>query len=156
MPPQTGLPTHRREAQTGAIGELPALFSAFAFAFGTMAIAKAGTRGSGQVGGLLSAMLSSVLALICWGASGWGLISPGHLFPTVLAWFAVSGVLRHGVGAIGQVSQFLALTYTGVSQLALIKLRRDLRSGVSRCNGVPDRAHAHQDRAGCNKSCRPP
>lgn len=100
------------------IGEFLALFSAFAFAFGSVAIAKATMVGSGQVGVLLSVLLTGLLALICWLVIGQPLGSVGQITWSAVGWFAVSGVLAT---VWGRLTLFKAIQNAGIIRASTIR-----------------------------------
>lgn len=100
------------------IGEALALFSAFAFAFGTIAIAKAGTQGGGQSGVLLSVMLTGALSFACWVVLGSGTASAAAISPAAVAWFAASGVLAT---VWGRLTLFFSIQNAGVIRASTIR-----------------------------------
>lgn len=97
-------------------GELFALFSAFAFAFGTVSVAKAGSSGSGTV--LLSVVLTGSFALAGWMALGTGDVSQMWASPTALAWFAASGILAT---VWGRLTLFRAIEFAGVIRASTVR-----------------------------------
>lgn len=100
------------------IGELLALFSAFTFAFGTVAIAKAMKSGSGQVGVLLSVLLTGLLALVCWILAEQPLGSARQLTWTATGWFAASGILAT---VWGRLTLFKAVQNAGVIRASTVR-----------------------------------
>lgn len=100
------------------IGQLFALFSAFAFAFGTVAIAKATMVGSGQGGVLLSVMLTGVFSLACWMVIGHPLGPLGQISWTAIGWFAVSGILAT---VWGRITLFKAIQNAGVIRASTVR-----------------------------------
>ena len=93
------------------IGEALALFSAFAFALGSVAIAKAMTRGSGESGVLLAVLITGILSAIAWGVVSSSAATSAAMQPASLAWFAASGVLAT---VWGRLALFKSIHHAGV------------------------------------------
>lgn len=94
------------------IGEALALFSAFAFALGSVAIAKAMRQGSGESGVLLAILMTGILSGIAWLVLKAGSNSaPVTMQPAGLAWFAASGVLAT---VWGRLALFKSIHHAGV------------------------------------------
>lgn len=100
------------------IGELLALFSAFAFALGTVAIARAVAAGAGDSGVLLSVLLTGGLSGVVWLLAG--LPASGHepLSAYSLAMFAASGVLAT---VWGRMALFKAVQNAGVIRASTVR-----------------------------------
>jgi drug/metabolite transporter (DMT)-like permease len=94
-------------------GELLALFSALAFSFASVAIARGARSGSGESGVFLSAVLTAVLSVVAWSVSHQSISLTGFPDPLWIAagWFAVSGLLAT-VG--GRTTLFKSIEYAGV------------------------------------------
>ncbi|MDN5925854.1 MAG: EamA family transporter [Hyphomicrobiales bacterium] len=75
------------------IGELLALFSAFAFASASVAVAKADPAASGEGGVLLSVLLTGLLSALAWLVAGLPLETAAAAPDFTIAWFVASGVL---------------------------------------------------------------
>jgi drug/metabolite transporter (DMT)-like permease len=99
-------------------GELLALFSAFAFACGTVAIGTAGSSGKEQGGVLLSVLLTGALSLAGWAALGSGSMSRISSSPTALAWFAASGILAT---VWGRLTLYKAIHDAGVIRASTVR-----------------------------------
>ena len=93
------------------IGEALALFSAFAFALGSVAIAKAMTKGSGESGVLLAVLITGILSAIAWGVVSSSAATSAAMHPASLAWFAASGVLAT---VWGRLALFKSIHHAGV------------------------------------------
>lgn len=92
-------------------GELLALFSAFAFGLGSVAIAKGAGKASVESGVLLSALMTALLSGTAWLFSGGGLPAAEAELPIVIGWFAVSGLLAT-VG--GRITMYKSIVFAGV------------------------------------------
>lgn len=97
------------------LGEVFAILSVVAFAFGGVAIAKARKTGSSDGGALLSVVLTAILSGLVWLATDERRGSPAmdRSGVTGLAWFAVSGLLSTAAGR--------ALYFRSVQDLGAIR-----------------------------------
>lgn len=93
------------------IGEALALFSALAFALGSVAIAKAMAKGSGESGVLLAVLITGILSAIAWSVVNGSAGAPAAMQPASLAWFAASGVLAT---VWGRLALFKSIHHAGV------------------------------------------
>lgn len=107
---ESGLPIVGRPALTG---EILALFSALAFSFASVAIARGARSGSGESGVFLSVVMTAVLSLGAWSASGrpFDLVEPRNPVWIAAGWFAASGLLAT-VG--GRSTLFKSIEFAGV------------------------------------------
>ncbi len=126
-------------------GELLALFSALAFSFASVAIARGARSGSGESGVFLSAVMTAALAVVAWSVSSQSINLSRFPDPLWIAagWFAVSGLLAT-VG--GRTTLFKSIEYAGVVRasttrrlmpfLALLLAWLVLGEGISSLAGV--------------------
>lgn len=102
------------------IGESLALGSAFAFAFGNVAIAKGALRRSGESGVLLSVLMTGLLSGLAWLVAG----VPANSYMAentiwmAAGWFAASGVLAT---VWGRLALFKAIQYAGVVRASTVR-----------------------------------
>lgn len=102
------------------IGESLALGSAFAFAFGNVAIAKGALRRSGESGVLLSVLMTGLLSGLAWLVVGVPASSytAENAFWAAAGWFAASGVLAT---VWGRLTLFKAIQYAGVVRASTVR-----------------------------------
>lgn len=100
------------------IGELLALFSAFAFAVGSVAIAKADTAATGEGGVLLSVLLTGLLAALAWTVVGLPLETAANAPGMAMVWFAASGVLAT---VWGRQTLYKAIQNAGVIRASTVR-----------------------------------
>lgn len=94
-------------------GEILALFSALAFSFASVAIARGARSGSGESGVFLSAVMTAALSVVAWSVSDQSFGPAGNQGPLWIAagWFAISGLLAT-IG--GRTTLFKSIEYAGV------------------------------------------
>lgn len=102
------------------IGESLALGSAFAFAFGSVAIAKGAVRRSGESGVLLSVLMTGLLSGLAWLVAGLprDFYSADIAVWAAIGWFAASGVLAT---VWGRLTLFKAIQYAGVVRASTVR-----------------------------------
>ncbi len=102
------------------IGEFLALGSAFAFAFGNVAIAKGAVSRSGESGVLLSVMMTGFLSALAWLVAGLPARSYAAepLIWVAVGWFAASGLLAT---VWGRLTLYRAIEYAGVVRASTVR-----------------------------------
>lgn len=92
-------------------GELLALFSAFAYGMGSVAIAKGASKASVESGVLLSIVMTAFLSGMAWLVAGGGFPAADGALLLVIGWFAVSGLLATG---LGRITLYKSIEFAGV------------------------------------------
>tara|TARA_R100000365_G_scaffold923_2_gene3353 strand:+ start:1692 stop:2600 length:909 start_codon:yes stop_codon:yes gene_type:complete len=100
------------------IGELMALFSACAFAVGSVAIARADPAASGEGGVLLSVLLTGLLSALVWLVVGLPLETVANAPGMAMVWFFASGILAT---VWGRQTLYKAIQNAGVIRVSTVR-----------------------------------